>query len=318
MTIRQESKLNMFLAVKDYLSANAAIVTPLPNYSGYFTTFLSSIAQIQTYAEQQMFDKKGIAVGKKQLRDSLVALAADTSRRLTAYAKFANNQVLLNEIKFTDSDLKRGADTVLRDYAQGIYDRAQSNLTALATYGVTAETQAALQDAITSFVNSIPKPRLGIAEKKQSTVQLANYFDAADFALSNIDTIIGMVKVSQANFYNGYKTARKVIETGIGSLTLKGFITDATTGEPLRGATLSFSPNGDDGALKAVDSGGSTNKGEVVLTKRTADKGGFNIKSLPEGVYRVTIAKNGYKEQVVTVAVTDGETGDLNVELSRG
>lgn len=56
-------------------------------------------------------------------------------------------------------------------------------------------------------------------------------------------------------------------------------------------------------------------KDEAVITNRTAEKGGFNIKSLPEGVYKVTIKKNGYKEQVVTVAVTDGEMGDLNVEL---
>jgi hypothetical protein len=27
--------------------------------------------------------------------------------------------------------------------------------------------------------------------------------------------------------------------------------------------------------------------------------------------------KNGYQEQVVTVAVTDGEMGDLNIELNK-
>lgn len=317
MTIRQESKLSMFLAVKDYLTTNAAIVTPLPNYSGYFTAFQNSITQIQTYAEQQMFDKKGISVSKKQLRDTLIAIAADTSRRLTAYAKFANNQVLLSEIKFTDSDLKRGADTVLRDYAQGIYDRAQTNLTALATYGVTAATQTALQAAITAFVVSIPKPRLGITEKKQSTVQLSNYYDAADSTIYNIDTIIEIVKISQANFYNGYKTARKIIETGIGSLALKGFITDAATGEPLKGVTINFCPECVEPTQKAAANGMSAAKEEVVLTKRTAEKGGFNIKSLPEGVYKVTVKKNGYKEQVVTVAVNDGEMGDLNIELSK-
>jgi len=32
---------------------------------------------------------------------------------------------------------------------------------------------------------------------------------------------------------------------------------------------------------------------------------------------KVTAKKNGYKEQVVAVAVNDGEMGDLNVELSR-
>jgi len=317
MTSKQESKLSMFLAVKDYLTANATIVSALPNYSGYSTTFQNSITGIQTYAEQQMFDKTGISASKKQLRSTLVALAVDTSRKLTAYAKFANNQVLLKETKFTESDLKSGADTALRDYAQGIYDRAQTNLTALATYGVTAATQTALQSAITAFVASIPKPRLGITDKKQSTIQLANNFDAADMALENIDIIIEMVRVTQANFYNGYKTARKIIETGTNSLSLKGFVTDAATGEPLKGVTINFCPECVEPTQKAAANGMSAAKEEVVLTKRTAEKGGFNIKSLPEGVYRVTIKKNGYQEQVVTVAVTDGEMGDLNIGLSK-
>jgi len=100
-------------------------------------------------------------------------------------------------------------------------------------------------------------------------------------------------------------------------LTLKGFITDAATGEPLKGATLSFCPECVEPTQKAAANGMSAVKEEIVLTKRTAEKGGFNIKSLPEGVYKVTIKRNGYQEQVVTIAVTDGETGDLNVELSK-
>lgn len=307
----------MYLAVKDYLTANATIVSALPNCSIYVTNFQNSITGIQTYAEQQMFDKSGISASKKQLRNTLVALAIDTSRKLTAYAKFANNQVLLKETKFTESDLKSGADTTLRDYAQGIYDRAQTNLTALATYGVSAATQTALQAAITAFVASIPKPRLGITDKKQSTIQLAKNFEAADLALENIDIIIEMVRVSQANFYNGYKTARKIVETGKNSLSVKGVVTDAATGEPLKGAIINFCPECAEPTQKVAANGMSAAKEEVVLTKRTAEKGGFNIKSLPEGVYSVTIKKNGYKEQVVTVAVTDGETGDLNVGLAR-
>jgi len=190
----------VYLAVKDFLTVNASIVTPLPNYSGYFTSFQESLVQIQVNAEQQMFDKTGISIGKKQLRENLVALAADTSRRLTAYAKFANNQVLLKEIKFAESDLKKCADNILHDYAQGLYDRAKTNLDALKTYGIDASTQTTLQDAIDAFVNSIPKPRLGITDKKQSTIQLAKNYDDADEAIYNIDTIIEIVKVTQANF----------------------------------------------------------------------------------------------------------------------
>ncbi|KAB2866321.1 MAG: carboxypeptidase regulatory-like domain-containing protein, partial [Bacteroidales bacterium] len=145
--------------------------------------------------------------------------------------------------------------------------------------------------------------------------QLDTNFDVGDAALKNIDTIIDIVKVAQANFYNGYKNARKIVLTGTNSLTLKGFVTDATTGEPIKGVTLNFCPECAEPTQKAAAKGMSAAKEEIVLTKKTAEKGGFNIKTLPEGIYRVTIKKNGYQEQVVTVTVNDGELGDLNVEL---
>lgn len=244
MNSRQESKLSMYLAVKDYLMTNAAIVTPLPNYSGFSTAFLGAITQIQTFGEQQMFDKTGIQANKGQLKSSLVVLAADASRKIQAYARFANNQLLLSETRFTESDLKNATDNELRDIAQDIYNRAQTNLTALTPYGITAATQTAFLAAINAYVVAIPKPRVGVAETKQSTLQLANAFTSAESALGNIDAIIEIVKLTQNNFYNGYKSVRKLIEMGTGSLAVKGLVTDAAMDEPVKGVTVSFSLNG--------------------------------------------------------------------------
>lgn len=53
------------------------------------------------------------------------------------------------------------------------------------------------------------------------------------------------------------------------------------------------------------------------VVKKRADKGGFQIKNLAPGVYRVSIAKNGYTEQVRSVPVSDGETSEVNFELVR-
>ncbi len=310
MIIRQESKSRMYLAVKDYLTANARKVSGLPNYTGFFTIFQGCTTEIDTWGEQQMFNKKGISAQKKQQRYTLAAVCGDTSRRITAYAKFTNNQVLLNEIKFSDSELKRAADTILRDNAQGIYDRAQANLTALEPYGVTAATQTALQDAINAFVTSIPKPRLGITNKKQSTAQLAKFFDAADEALDNIDTIIEMVKVSDANFYDGYKSVRKVIETGKGSLVLKIVVTDAQTGEPIANVTLTITP--DDGQQRSIS---QTAKQSIV--RKTAKGGGVKEKSMEDGKYIVTAQKPGYKDKMATVNIVHGELAVLEIELEK-
>ncbi|QQS51015.1 MAG: carboxypeptidase regulatory-like domain-containing protein [Bacteroidota bacterium] len=306
----QESKLSMYLVVRDYMTTNATILTPLPNFAANQTAFQNAITQIQASGEQQNFDKTGIAGSKSQLKQTLVTLVADASRKLTAYAKFTNNQTLLSEVNYSESDLKRRADTNLRDAAQGIYDRAQPIVASLATYGITAATQTTLLNAINAFNTAIPKPRLGITEKKQSTSQLAALFKTADTALENIDTAVEIIRLTQVNFYNGYKAARKLVLTGGGSVSVKGIVTDASTGEPLKSATLKFATNGTTAKLKATNGNGE-------ITKKTADKGGFMIKTLAEGSYQVVISKPGYKEQTVTVNVSDGEMSVLDIKLDK-
>jgi hypothetical protein len=54
---------------------------------------------------------------------------------------------------------------------------------------------------------------------------------------------------------------------------------------------------------------------EPELVKKTAERGGFKVKSLASGTYQVTLKKVGYTDQVVTVNVNDGEMTELNVSL---
>jgi len=156
----------------------------------------------------------------------------------------------------------------------------------------------------------MPTPRNGAIGTKLSTEQIAKAFTATDKALDNIDALVEIVRISQPEFYSGYKSARKIIDTAVGSLQVKGFVTDASTGEGLKGATVSFELNNNsNGLLKAKASSSESVK------KKTADKGGFNIKTLTEGTYSATVSKNGYADVVTTIAVTNGELAMLNVEL---
>lgn len=56
---------------------------------------------------------------------------------------------------------------------------------------------------------------------------------------------------------------------------------------------------------------------EPEIVKKTAEKGGFNIKSLATGTYQVTSKKVGYADQVVTISVNDGEMTELKISLEK-
>jgi len=310
MNILQKVKLSMYMVVKDFLSFNKTIVENLPNYLANATVLENNINQIQAVAELQEFDKTGIADKKKQLRASLIAQAEDFSHKLVAYATNTGNMILLKEVKYSKSELNRAADADLKNMTQCIYDRANANIATLGDYGITDGMLTTFLATISSFNEAIPTVREGATSKKLYTTQLENLYKATDAAIDNIDKIVEIVRLSQPDFYTGYQNSRMIINTAGGTVALKGVVTDAASLEPLKGATITITPTGGSAALNPNGAG-------EAIVKKTAEKGGFMVKSLPEGTYSATIAKSGYKEQVVAVAVTDGEMSELNVEQTK-
>lgn len=306
----QRSKTGMGMTARDYLLPNSAITTPLPNFTTNFTIVQNTLTQILAIAELQDFAKQGIKDSKNLLKLTLCSLSADGSRKLTTYAKFTNNSVLLREIKISESELKRLADTDLKTKAQEIYDRAQTNIASLASYGITAATQTALLNAINAFVVAIPKPRLGIDERKQATQQLVVLFKTLDMAWDNIDAAIEIVRVSQSNFYNGYRTARKIIDTSSNSLSLKIKATNAITGEPEANVTISITP-----ASQSLKLAASNGKDKIV--KKTAKGGGANVKNAPDGMYNFTATKPGFKDLAGMVTIVNGESTVLEIKIEK-
>lgn len=308
MTTSQETRLNMYLAVRDFLIPNDLLTKDLPNFAANFAVLKETINSIQSIAEQQKFDKTGLAKQKKELREKLISLSVDNSRKLTALAKFSNNTLLMSEVKFTMSGFSKMTDVAIKDYAQIIYDKAQANLESLPSYGITPETQKTLLEIINAYNESIAKPRVGITERSQATKKLVMLIDTADTIIANMDLAVEIIRLNQPDFYNGYKTARKIVETSAGNLTLKAMATDKRNGEPLKGVKFIF---------KSLSEKVGAINGKDELVKKTAEKGRFNIKNMPAGTYQVVIAKNGYKDKTEMVTVAEGEMTDMKVELER-
>jgi len=191
-----------------------------------------------------------------------------------------------------------------------ILEQAETNLTALAAYGITADTLAALKTALELFISAIPQPRMGIIEKKQATDQLVAIFGVNYELLANMDALVEILRLSHPEFFHAYRDHRKIIETGKGTLSLKAAITDAVTHTGIKGVTVSFVQQ--NGQLKMT----SIKPGKPMV-KITSGKGNFQIKSMAAGTYSATIDKPGYKEQVIPIHVSDNETTELVVELER-
>lgn len=311
MTNYQESVRKMASATELFLLNNNLITVLLPDFQKYFTSIQSLNEQLAATGVKQEAEKKSDASIKRSKRIALVAECMDVARRTIAFAMNANNETVHKQLNYSESDLIKSSDTKFVGICQVIHDIVKAYVEKLAPYGITAEVLATLQTNINTYNSSIAKERVDITDGGASTQLISSLIKSLVSTFGKIDVLVEMVKVSHPEFYNEYQKVRKVIDTGSSSLTVKGLVTDVLNGSPIKGATLTFVRNEDSSKSKM----GSVSQEPFI--KMSADKGGFNIKSLPEGMYTVTVSKIGYADQYVTIAVAHGELTELRVELAK-
>jgi hypothetical protein len=308
MTTHQKITVSMFLAIRNFVNLNKESAMKNVKFAKSYETFMVTVDAIQAHSEIQGVNKKGLTIDKNTLKKKLIALAIKNSKKVAIIAKSIGNETLYNEINFNESDLLRMAEVTLKDSAEIIYDRVEAHLAELADQGITPDTQKLFLETTTAFNNSLSQPRTSITERKKITQKLPVLFDEAEAALKIMDLATESVKDEQPDFYNGYKNARKLVEVSSKRLSLTATVKDIYNGQPVKGVLFTFRP---------VLANGFQGNGNSEITKKTADKGSFNVKNMAAGSYNVVVSKPGYKDKTITVIVVDGERSDLNVELER-
>jgi hypothetical protein len=301
MTTLQLRKLKMYLALRVLLNANPDILAKLPNAEEYLTALDAAILNIQNYSAMQQEGNEEILNQKKKLKAQLIAGLIETGRKLQAYATYKKDDALLNSLKLSESYLIRLDDIELIEYAKIIHKKANEHFD-LIPYGVTPETQTALLVDITQFETLSPQIPKAKQDQKNLTSTLNENYKIVDETLISLDKLVEIVHSTAPKFYADYKAMRKVeVPTDVMQLVAK--VTDAGTGAGIPNATVTLTLN-------------SSSNDPIV--RQTAEKGGFQIKSLPNGIYTVTVVKIGYQTQTLTITLPGDEPYDLVVKMVKG
>lgn len=213
MTKNQESRYSMYLTIKDFVDKNLSKVNALPKFVEFWTKFGDSMAEIQAQRAVQEASKKGFAKEKSKFKGTLITQAASVLKKLKAYAMVEENSVLESELAYTESELKRSADTILSDRCQLILERAKEHLTNLSAYKITQGMLDALAESIDKYKQAIPNPRTGTVNRKTATTSLATCFDTADDLLRKLDKLMGILHDSDTVLYGKYLDLRSVVNT---------------------------------------------------------------------------------------------------------
>ena len=302
MTNFQIQKLRMYIALSILLKENPAILAKLPNGTKLLTALDNAIADIQANNLRQQESDRILREQLEELRKNLVNNIIVTSRKMQALADDKKSNALLKDIKFTKTDLANISDIELVQIAKKLHETVNLYLAELEKYELDAETQKTLLADITIYETTAPKLDNWQRDQKEITNILRINYKTADEIVSSIDKQVEIVHDSEPEFYKKYKTTRKVdVPADVVQLVAK--ITDAERGAGVPNATVTFTLN--DSTAESI-------------VKQTAEKGGFQIKTIASGIYTVKIQKIGYQTQTLTITLPGDEPYSLNVKLVKG
>jgi hypothetical protein len=182
----------------------------------------SKVAEIAAARQIQESSPSGITLDKAAKRDAMTDAAMFVKGAVQAFATDNANNELFGSVNYSLSEIKRAADTIARDRALLIYNKAFPLLAKLADYGITAAVLTDFKTAIANFTAIIPKPRTAINSIKAATTSIEELFIEADIILKRkVDKFMVQFKASNVSFYNTYLNARQIIDLGKGSKTIE-------------------------------------------------------------------------------------------------
>jgi hypothetical protein len=216
MTDRQNDKLNMHIEVRDFCRTNDSAWKPIPVFGRYVNELAGHVDHANAIVKQQQgVPVKGVTAQKGTAEDVLVQECLAVGGALYALGFDSGEPALMETGTVNRNALYQQHGHLTLAKARNIAEAAWARTAQLADYGVGEDELAALNAAIAAYEALILSPREAISERKQYTGSLAQTLAAADSVLTDkMDRIVARFKNSNPAFYNGYKNARAIKDSG--------------------------------------------------------------------------------------------------------
>lgn len=305
-----EDKLSMALAVEQVMNNNNALWSSITAMGTAVTALSTKIASIKGVRNVQEQDVRGVAVDKESKKTDAINAGLPIIGGLKAYANATGNNTLLKKINYSESELDKCRDTICADRLKIVRDEANTNLSALAPYNITAAKVNALSAAIAAYELMIPKPRVALNVRKNATDALELLMRDLDAPLKVIDGLMGTLQPTQSAFFETYSNARIIVDSSSGGSGVKGTVSDKTTGAPLVGVRVSINAPQHKARINSTTPTRS-------MTATTNGEGHYDMRRLSAGEYTLTMELEGYKTLSVSVTIKEGSVADADGEMER-
>ncbi|WP_139314844.1 hypothetical protein [Saccharicrinis aurantiacus] len=120
--------------------------------------------------------------------------------------------ILLNEIDFTASQLRRSSEQLLIVRASKMMEHANAIQPTAEALGLTVDRAVALQNAIDTFKEKQTTVRSAIVNRRDAGEQIEAHIDEAnDILKGKLDLLMELSQNTYPELYNQYKASREII-----------------------------------------------------------------------------------------------------------
>lgn len=203
----------MYKVVRNWLRNNRTTVENLPGFTATFDEFSGILDTIAELDKDKTTATGGYTKTKAEARALLEKQMTEMIRILKVYATFNNNQFMLNDIDFTESQLLRSSEQVLLVRSKKAVEHAEAVLTEAESYDLTAQRLEALRTSSRQFDERQTTVRNAVVNRKDSGEQLEARMDEADDLLKGkLDLLMELAQNTHPELYNQYKASRVIID----------------------------------------------------------------------------------------------------------
>ena len=216
MNKTQETRYNMFNAVRSVLADNSAHYVSLPAMNAAVQEYGTNLDAMAACVEKQVIDITGFARDKAAAEERMLAITQVVAKGALAYATVKDDAVLAAKVNVGLSRLRRHADGVVARHCQAVLDAATAVSGSLADYGVDSARLDELKAAIQRYEVVVSALCLAITARKGATAELAMLLkDTTKLVTRRLDALMERYKLEAPSFHRAYMNARIVVDRGV-------------------------------------------------------------------------------------------------------
>ncbi len=296
----QTETLNMMDSLIAFNDENITTTGLIPVLAESYVELRGICNSVHSKRKLQDAATKGHTTNKDKNKETLCVVANEVAAVVYAWAHDVNDSVIMAKVKTNISELRDLGIGKLADTCTLYYDIALANQKELAKYGISELDLDTLMKTIDNYRSAVPSNRNAVSDRKAYRAEIEVVFKRGKVLLRNkIDKLTLRFKKTHPEYYNRYRSNRVIINKGSRSTAFRLLITDAKTGEPIAGASVT---------IAALNLQATSNKQGLVMAK-----------PVPIGVYDMVVKKEGYTTETLTeVKAVQGKTNRVEVVLKEG